>query len=98
MIIFILPKKGENDDFSIDELLSESIIYHDDCNGGKIILEFDYQYDGGDRCYNVSCKRCSYSSSLLLNDSERSEICKTAIDGEERKSGSKFTARQEDAI
>jgi hypothetical protein len=92
----IVPKKGSNDDFSFTTLIGESTIYHKDCgSGGKMNIKYSGRESGG-HYYEAVCSRCALSGTIIFKGSHRAMICKTAIDGEERKLTSDIRVRRRD--
>ncbi len=82
MITFMLPRKEKTDEFTVSELFEESEIYHSRCGGGQIEI---HKLPVILHSWSLNCSRCDYQYNFELNDNGRAEICKTAIDGEERK-------------
>jgi hypothetical protein len=82
MFTFILPRKEEADEFTVSELLKESEINHDRCGGGKVEISEPSLYPHN---WTLHCSRCDYQYEIELDAKGRADVCKAAIDGEERK-------------
>jgi len=82
MITFMLPRKQKADEFTVSELLEESEIYHSKCGHAKVEIR---KIPVIQHSWTLHCLRCDYTYDFELDDIGRAEICKTAIDGEERK-------------
>jgi hypothetical protein len=82
MITYMLPRKEKTDEFTVSELLEESEIYHSRCGGGKIVIS---KLPVIQNSWTLHCSRCDYQYDFELDDRGRADICKAAIDGEERK-------------
>ena len=82
MITFMLPRKEKADEFTVSELLEESEIYHSRCGHAKVEIR---KIPVTQHSWTLHCLRCDYKYDFELDDRGRAEICKTAIDGEERK-------------
>jgi hypothetical protein len=82
MITFMLPRKEGTDEFTISELLEESEIYHSRCGHAKVEIR---KIPVILHRWILHCSRCDYQYAFELDVKGRADICKTAIDGEERK-------------
>ncbi len=82
MITYMLPRKERTDEFTISGLLEESEIYNSRCGGGKIVIS---KLPGIQHGWTLHCSRCDYQYDFELDARGRADICKAAIDGEERK-------------
>lgn len=91
MLTFVLPRKVKTEDFLFSELLEKTTIRHEDCGGGKVTISYSHE-----DMWTVNCMRCLYKMRIELTDKGRVDICKTAIDGEERKIGDQCFTRRKD--
>ena len=82
MITFMVPRKQEVDEFTVSELLEEAEIYHSKCGNAKVEIR---KIPVIQHSWSLHCLRCDYTNDFELDDRGRADICKTAIDGEERK-------------
>ena len=82
MITFMLPRKERTDEFTISELLEESDIHHSRCGHAKVEIKKIPVIQHG---WTLHCSRCEYRYDFELDARGRADICKTSIDGEERK-------------
>ncbi len=82
MITFMLPRRDKTDEFTISELLEEAEIYHSRCGNTKVEIRKTPVIQHN---WTLHCLRCEYQDDFELDARGRADICKTAIDGEERK-------------
>ena len=91
-----VPSKERKDRFNIQDLLAEARVYHHSCEGGQVNLDRG-KFPKRSR-WKLTCSQCNIKRSLFIFDKERIDICKTAIDGEERKLASDIRVRRRDTI
>jgi len=82
MITFMLPRKEKTDEFTVSELLEEAEIYHSRCGDAKVEIRKTPVILHG---WTLHCSRCDFQYDFELDDTARADICKAALDGEERK-------------
>jgi hypothetical protein len=89
-----VPGKERKDRFNIQELLEEARVYHHSCEGGRTNLRRG-KFPHRSR-WHLKCSRCNIKRALFIFDKELIDICKTAIDGEERKLTNDIRVRRRD--
>jgi len=78
----MITRKEKTDEFTVSELLEESEIYHSRCGDAKLEIS---KLPTLLHSWTLHCSRCDFQYDFELDDAARANICKTAIDGEERK-------------
>ena len=91
-----VPRRKRKDRFDSQDLLEEARIYHHGCEGGRANL-YRGKFPKRSR-WKLMCPQCSVEKPLFIFDKERIDICKTALDGKERKLASDIRVRRGDTI
>lgn len=94
VFIIEVPSKERKDRFNIQELLEEARVSHHSCEGGRANIHRE-RFPKRSR-WHLKCSRCHINRSFFIFDKERIDVCKTAIDGEERKITSDIRVRRRD--